>query len=203
MVRSALIIHGSGRTEGSYSRLLVDEFLGLLAQSGTPKLVVRDLAVNPVPSLQPDSVEAIRALQPDESLRSKAALSERLIGEIKEADLLIIGAPMYNWGIPAALKAWIDQVVRIGYTLSYGAGGLEGMLGGKSAVVVLTRGGMYSKPETAHMDFQMPYLKLVLSQMGLKPTFVLCEGTLFGEETLRASLESARSALREIAKLYT
>ncbi len=204
MTSRLLAVQSSARTEGSLSRLLVDEFAAQLrAQGGHWSQTTRDLISDPVPVLQPGVVEAIRAPQPDATQRRTAALSETLIDELKASDLIVIGAPMYNWSIPAALKAWIDQIVRFGFTFGHGSKGVEGLLGGRPAIVIMTRGGVYSTPEKAANDFQKPYLKTVLSAIGLQPEFVLCEGTLLGGETLSRSLEQARSELKQLATHYS
>ncbi len=206
MSKKILVIDSSARVEGSYSRLLVEEFLALLQTRGGPHSIVRhDLALHPIPTLDPDVVVAIRT-KPDqltESQHQVAALSTQLIAELKAADIILIGAPMYNWGIPAALKAWVDQVVRSGFTFTYGANGPEGLLPGKSTAVMLSRGGIYSTPDRAVSDFQKPYLDKILRIMGLEPEFVLVEGTLMGSQTLDSSLAAARQGLQALAQRFT
>ena len=206
MSRKILIVQSSARLQGSYSRQLVQEFVALLQARGGPHpLTDRDLVAQPLPVLQPGVVEAIRT--PREQLSAEqhhaAALSEQLIGELQAADVIAIGAPMYNWSIPAALKAWLDQVMRIGFTFGYGAHGLEGLLHGKRTLVVISRGGAYQAPERALIDMQKPYLDRVLRVMGLQPEFVIAEGTLGDPAALDACLATARNELRCIADRFS
>ena len=205
MPLKVLVIKSSARIVGSYNSLLVDEFLALLQQNGGPhKIIGRDFAKDPIPVLQPDVVEAIRLPpdQLDDELRSSAALSEILIEELKSANLVVIGAPMYNWGVPASLKAWIDQVLRIGFSFGYEAGGIHSLIENKPVIIISVSGGVYDAPEKSTLDFQKPYLDKVLRVIGLEPEFVLCEGTLYGEKALNAALESSRAELAKIANRY-
>lgn len=202
MSRNILVIDSSARVEQSVSRALTQELATLLqARDGTATLRRRDLGAEPVPTLQPGVTEVIRTRpdQLDPATRPRAALSEALIAELQAADTVIIGAPMYNWGISANLKAWIDQVVRIGFTFTYGAAGPEPLLKNKQCVVIITRGGVYSAPERAAVDFQLPYLKHVLGVIGLAPRVVVCEGTLGKPEALAAALAQARTELSAVA----
>ncbi|MDB6060576.1 MAG: FMN-dependent NADH-azoreductase [Verrucomicrobiaceae bacterium] len=197
-----LVLNSSAKLKGSISRQLVDEFIELAKSNGHQhEFTIRDLAHDPVPVLHSGIVDAIRT-KPDDltpEQRTATALSEQLIGELKAADFIVIGAPIYNWSIPAALKAWIDQVTRIGQTFRYGGTGVEGMLGGKPALVILSRGGLYDSPERAAVDYQKPYLATVLNVIGLKPTFVTAEGSLMGEDAFTPRLAAARAAVAEAA----
>ncbi len=203
MSRNILVIDSSARIEQSVSRALTQELAALLqARDGTAALLRRDLGAEPVSTLQPGVTEVIRTKpdQLDPATRPRAALSETLIAELQAADTVIIGAPMYNWGVSANLKAWIDQVVRIGFTFTYGAAGPEPLLKDKRCVVIITRGGVYSAPERAALDFQLPYLRHVLGVIGLTPRFVICEGTLGKPEAVEAALAKARAELSAVAE---
>lgn len=195
-----LVIESSARKEGSFSRLLVGEFIDLIQQQNADHtFVFRDLAHDPIPVLDSNVVEAIRT-HPDQltaEQRAATSLSERLIAELKEADFVIIGSAMYNWNISASLKAWLDQVMRIGMTFAYGGTGVVGLLGDKPTLVVLARGGSYDSPERAAVDMQTPYLTNVLKVMGLDATFVTMEGSLMGADVADANLSTARAGLRE------
>lgn len=195
-----LVIESSGRKEGSVSRQLVGEFLEQVqAQHPGHTIVRRDLAHDPIPVLSDGVVEAIRT-HPDKltaEQRQQTALSEKLIAELKAADFVVIGAPMYNWSIPAALKAWLDQIMRIGLTFTYGGSGVVGLLGDKPALVVLVRGGAYDSPERAAVDMQKPYLTNVLNVIGLSASFAVMEGSLMSEELAAANMTKARAALKE------
>lgn len=197
-----LVVECSARKEGSYSRQLVSELLTSLKARGVHQVVFRDLAAEPIPILQDGVVQAIRTRPADLTPEQHAgtALSEQLIAELKAADLIIIGSPMYNWSIPAALKAYLDQVVRIGLTFDYGANGAEGLLRGKRALVIMARGGTYKDPARAALNFQEPYLRQILRVVGLEPEFIAVEGTLMGDAVLKPSLEHARNALGRFAE---
>ena len=103
--------------------------------------------------------------------------SDRLIAELQAADAIVIGAPMYNFTIPSSLKAWIDQIVRMGKTFGYGPNGPHGLLENKTVVVITARGGAYQRGTTGEkFDFQEPYLRHILAFIGLTDvTFIHAE----------------------------
>ena len=194
-----LVLNSSAKRKGSISRQLVDEFVEQIGSSH--EIVWRDLAHDPVPVLHDGIVDAIRT-KPEEltpAQRAATALSETLIAELKAADFIVMGVPIYNWSIPAALKAWIDQITRIGQTFRYAAGGVEGMLGNKPTLVVLSRGGIYDSPERSAVDFQKPYLATIFKVIGLEPTFVAAEGSLMGDDAFAPRLAAARKTIAEVA----
>jgi FMN-dependent NADH-azoreductase len=197
-----LVIESSARKEGSFSRMLVAEFVGLLkAGEGDHEFIYRDLVEQPIPVLDAGIVDIIRtpfdAIEPQQ--REATALSESLINELKGADFVVLGCPMYNWSIPASLKAWLDQVMRLGLTFRYGDAGVVGLLNDKPALVVLSRGGSYDAPERAAVDMQKPYLENVLKVMGLSATYAVMEGSLMGDEPREANLSKARAQITEVA----
>jgi FMN-dependent NADH-azoreductase len=196
-----LVIESSARKEGSYSRMLVAEFVAdLNSRGGNHEFDYRDLVDSPVPVLHEGIVDIIRtpveALQPEQ--RRSTALSEALIAELKAADFVVIGCPMYNWSIPAALKAWLDQVMRLGLTFARGETGLTGLLDEKPALVVLSRGGSYDNAERAAADMQKPYLANVLKVMGLSATFAVMEGSLMEEQVRDSNLRNVRSQIKDV-----
>src|SRR5712671_993033 len=109
--------------------------------------------------------------------RAYLSTSDELIAELKAADTIVIGAPMYNFSIPSLLKAWIDQVVRLGKTVTYGPNGPQGLLGTKKVVVITARGGSYEKStHREKFDFQEPYLRHIFGFVGLTDvTFIHAE----------------------------
>jgi len=109
--------------------------------------------------------------------RKYLATSDDLIEEVQAADTIVIGVPMYNFAIPSSLKAWIDQVVRMGKTFAYGPNGRHGLLGEKKVVVITSRGGAYEKGTPAEkFDFQEPYLRHILGFVGVTDvTFIHAE----------------------------
>ena len=128
------------------------------------------------------------------------SLSDELIAELKAADTLIIGAPMYNLGIPSTLKVWIDHVLRAGVTFRYTENGPIGLLDPKKCLVVLARGGFYSEGPLQALDSQEPHLRNLLTFMGIADlTFVRAEKLAFGPEAREQAISGARAKLREIA----
>jgi FMN-dependent NADH-azoreductase len=140
------------------------------------EVVHRDLLTTTIPLILDDwsatHLGTTSALSPAQ--RSYLSTSDELIGELSAADTIVIGAPMYNFSIPSPLKAWIDQIVRMGKTFTYGANGPGGLLEGKKVVVITARGGAYDKgTATAGFDFQEPYLRHIFSFIGLNDvTFI-------------------------------
>jgi FMN-dependent NADH-azoreductase len=123
-------------------------------------------------------------------------VSDALVAELVEADTIVIGAPMYNFAIPAPLKAWIDQVVRVGKTVLFAASGPQGILKGKKVYVVTSRGGAFRPgTPTERFDYQEPYLRHILAFMGLTDvTFIHAENQKPG---LQAGLARA-AAIEQI-----
>lgn len=163
------------------------------------QVTVRDLAVDPVPHLDGAGFQAFLT-QPGERTAeqaAKVAYSDKLIGELQEADVLVIGLPMYNLGIPSTLKAWIDHVARAGVTFRYTANGPQGLLAGKKAYVFATRGGRYAG--TA-FDTQTDFVRNFLGFIGISEVeFVYAEGLNMGEESKTAGLAGAHAELTRIA----
>lgn len=162
-------------------------------------VTVRDFAVDPVPHLDGAAFQAFLS-QPEErsaEQQAKVAYSDALIAELQAADVLVIGLPMYNLGIPSTLKAWIDHVARAGITFRYTASGPQGLLAGKKAYVFATRGGRYAG--TA-FDTQTDFVRNFLGFIGIgEVEFVYAEGLNMGEESKSAGLAGAHAELARIA----
>ena len=117
-------------------------------------------------------------------------LSDELIGELKAADTVVIGAPMYNFSVPTTLRAWFDHVLRAGVTFKYVDGAVRGLLGGKRVIVIESRGGLYSEGPAQAIDFQEPYLRHLLGFIGITDvTFVHAEKIGYGPEARTAAIE--------------
>ncbi len=161
-VKSVLRIDASARKNGSSSRALTD---ALLAQLAPENLVVRDLVMG-LPFVTEDWVGANFTDEADRSDEQKTtlSLSDTLVDELTAADTLVIGTPIYNFGIPAALKAWVDMVARARKTFHYTANGPEGLLTGKKAYILIASGGTEVGSE---IDFASGYLRHVLSFIGI------------------------------------
>ncbi|MEM9332869.1 MAG: NAD(P)H-dependent oxidoreductase [Pseudomonadota bacterium] len=167
-----LRIDSSGRHEGSQTRQLTDEFVdSLKSRTKVEKVTVRDVSQG-IEFVDQDWVFANFT---DETERSeeqvrRLANSDQLVDELQEADLIVIGAPVYNFGIPAALKAWVDQVARARKTFQYTENGPVGLLKNKRAVIVTASGGTTVGSE---IDFATPYLVHVLGFLGIHDVEVI------------------------------
>jgi FMN-dependent NADH-azoreductase len=191
---TALVITSSALGEASVSSQLVAETVASL-RSHNPGLRVigRDLGRNPIPHLDFDSATALRGEPVNEAQAAARSLSDGLIAELKAADTLIIGAPMYNFGMPSTLKAWFDHVLRAGITFRYSENGPEGLLKGKRAMVIESRGGLYSEGPAQQMDSQEPHLRNLLGFMGITDvTFLRAEKLAFGPEAREQAIDAVR-----------
>jgi FMN-dependent NADH-azoreductase len=167
------------------------------------RVVVRDVAKEPLPHATEDFASS-RALPPDQrdAVAARAlALSDTLVAELQAADVIVIAVPMHNFGIPSALKAWIDHIVRPGQTFSYSKQGPRGLVEGKKLVLVLARGGVYSSGPMQPFDFQEPYLRAVLGFIGMTDVeIVRIEGLAMGDEATRSAVTSAKAHAGEVVR---
>lgn len=130
-----------------------------------------------------------------------AAEGAKVLAEFQAADVIVIGAPMYNFAISSSLKTWIDRVVVAGQTFRYTATGPEGLAGGKRVIIASARGGVYSEGPAAAMDFQEPYLRAILGFIGITDIeFVRAEGLALGDEQKARSVEAALADVGGVAK---
>ena len=144
----------------------------------TGEVIDRDLATTVLPHITDHwSGAHLEPSQLTPAQRNYLSTSDLLIEELQAADTIVIGAPMYNFAIPSSLKAWIDQIVRMGKTIGYGASGARGLLANKRVIVVTARGGAYGKGTPAEkFDFQEPYLRHIFGFIGLTDvTFIHAE----------------------------
>ncbi|MFC7518551.1 FMN-dependent NADH-azoreductase [Herbaspirillum sp. GCM10030257] len=199
-----LVINSSASGDASVSRLLVADIVQRLVDlHPQARLTYRDVGEDPVPHLTPATLAGVRGVAQSEAEHATRTLSDRLIAELQAADLVVIGAPMYNFSIPSTLRTWFDHVLRPRVTFSYGADGPEGQLKGKHAIVVEARGGLYSEGPAQTIDFQEPYIRQLLGFMGITDvSFIHAEKIGFGPEAREAALASAREqGARAIARL--
>jgi len=198
---NVLIIDSAATGDASVSRRLTGELEAILRGRGPVRIVRRDVGTAPVPHLTAATTSAIRSGEADtEAGRDALALSDALIAELKAADLIVIGAPMYNFGMASTLKAWFDHVLRAGITFRYSAAGPEGLVTGKKAIVIESRAGLYSEGPAAAMDSQEPHLRTLLGFMGVEDVaFVRAERLAFGPEAATASIADAVEQLRGLA----
>lgn len=166
MTTTILRIDASARTEGSVSRDLNDRIIARFRAAGDTRVIARDLATSRLPFLDAAWIGANFTPAPDRTAEQSAALalSDTLIEEIRAADILLIGTPIYNFGLPAALKAWVDLVARAGVTFAYSETGPKGLLSGKRAIVTVASGGTEMGSE---IDFATGYLRHVLGFIGI------------------------------------
>ncbi|WP_293975505.1 NAD(P)H-dependent oxidoreductase [Sphingomonas sp.] len=192
-----LAINSSILGEGSVSRALVDDAVqGLLAAHPDAVVTLRDLGADPIPHLTPGTVAGVRAVAATEDELAARSLSDELIGELQQATVLVIGAPMYNFSIPSSLRAWFDHVLRPRVTFAYGESGPEGLLKGIRAIVIQSRGGLYSEGPAKDLDFQEPYLRQLLGFIGITDVaFVHAEKISRGPEARDAAITQARSQI--------
>jgi FMN-dependent NADH-azoreductase len=198
-----LHIDSSARHTGSVSRRLTARFAEEWRRRHPDgRVIVRDLAADAPPHVDEPTIGAY--FTPDDARsdaqRATLARSDALVDELLAADTVVIGAPMYNFALPSSLKAWIDHVVRVGRTFSYGANGPQGLVAGKRVVVIVSRGGVYSDGPAQAMDFQTGYLRGVLGFIGITDVeFVAAEGVAFGEDSANRAIEAAEIRLAAAA----
>ena len=194
-----LQVNSSARTAGSHStRLAQDIVARLQAANSGATLVVRDLARAAHPVIDETALQALFTPQDQRSPEQAArvALDDALIAEVQAADVLVLGVPMYNFGVPAQLKAWIDAIARAQVTFRYTEKGPEGLLKGKKVYIALARGGKYRDTPT---DTQVPYLRTVFGFLGMTDIeFVYAEGLAYGPEAEQQSLADARAQIEAV-----
>jgi FMN-dependent NADH-azoreductase len=202
VMKSLLVINSSAAREGSVSRELVEFAVDRLLQAQPQKQVVRrDLGAHPVPHLSVETLNGVRGTPATPAESAARKLSDELIAEVRAADTLVIGAPMYNFGVTTGLRAWFDHVLRAGETFSYSAEGPRGLLGGKRVIVIESRGGLYSEGPAAAIDFQEPYLRHLLGFVGITDvTFVHAEKIGYGPEARAVAITAARRKIEALAE---
>ena len=194
-----LQINSSVRGKASHSTRLANRIVQRVRDANPDaSLTVRDLGLEPHPVLDEAALGALftPAAQRTPEQAARAALDDALIAQIREADVVVLGVPMYNFGVPASLKNWIDAIVRAGATFRYTEKGPEGLLKGKKLYVTLTRGGKYRNTPA---DSQVPYLKTVFGFLGLTDVaFVYAEGLNMGADAERMAIDSAHREIEEL-----
>jgi FMN-dependent NADH-azoreductase len=183
---------------GQSSRLAERFVAAWRARHPGAEVAVRDLAGEPVPHLDAERFLAFIAKPEERSPRQQAiaAFSDALIEELKAADVVVIGLPMYNFGVPSTLKAYFDHIARAGITFRYTANGPEGLLSGKKAYVFAARGGRYAGTP---LDSQTGYVRDFLAFLGITDVeFVYAEGLNMGESSKESALADARQRLEEL-----
>ncbi len=195
-----LVLDSAATGEASVSKALVREAVAALTGGTSARVIHRDLGHTPVPHLTGATLAGVRGEPATETERETRALSDTLIAELRAADTIVIGAPMYNFSIATTLRSWFDHVLRAGETFSYSDKGPQGLLTGKRVLVIESRGGLYSEGPAQALDFQEPYLRHLLGFMGLTDvSFVHAEKIGYGPEARAAAIAAATAELRELA----
>lgn len=194
-----LQINASARVSGSNSTRLADAISARLqAQNPTATVDVRDLASQPHPVLDAEALGALftPAEQRSAEQAARVALDDALIAQAQAADVVVLGVPMYNFGVSVQLKSWLDAIARAGVTFRYTENGPEGLLKGKKVFAALARGGIYRDTPA---DSQVPYLKTILGFLGLSDVeFIYAEGLSMGAEGAEKAFEAAFARIDEI-----
>lgn len=194
-----LQINSSPRREASQSTQVASRIVERLRASAPQAHVsVRDLGRDPHPVLDEATLTALFTPAGERTAEQNArvALDDALIAEVQAADAVVIGVPMYNFGVSVQLKNWIDAISRAGVTFRYTQNGPEGLLKGKKAYVALARGGLYRDTPA---DSQVPYLRTVLAFLGITDVqFVYAEGLAMGDEAQRKGLAEAYEQIDEL-----
>ncbi len=194
-----LQINASARSAGANSTRLADAITArLVAAHPGAEVQLRDLAANPHPVLDEPALAALftPADQRTPEQAARVALDDALIAQVQSVDAIVLGVPMYNFGVPVQLKAWIDAIARAGVTFRYTEKGPEGLIKGKKVYVALARGGLYrGTPD----DSQVPFLQSVLAFLGMTDVeFIYAEGLAMGAESAAKAFAEAQAQIDAI-----
>ncbi|GAB3041460.1 FMN-dependent NADH-azoreductase [Oleiagrimonas citrea] len=187
-----LHLDASALGANSVSRQLTADIVASLRDTHPDaNIVYRDLAADPIPHWQPVV----------DVSREPSSLGEEILDEFLDADIVVMGAPMYNFGITTQLKAWIDRIAVPGKVFRYTENGPEGLAGGKRVIIASSRGGIYSEGPAAAMDFQENYLRGFLGFIGITDIdIVRAEGIAMGPEQKQKALEQARNTIHGLTR---
>ena len=197
-MRTLLQIHASIQGPQGQSSQLADEFAAQwCAANPGGRVVTRDIGTHPVPHLTAERFAAFlakpEARTPEQ--RAVAGFSDALIEELRRADVIVLGLPLYNFGVPSSLKAYIDHIARAGVTFRYGEKGPQGLITGKKVYVCATRGGLYANTP---LDTETAYVRDVLRFLGLTDVeFIYAEGLALSEAVKAEALGKARALIRQ------
>src|SRR3989442_3470081 len=195
-MKTLLQIKSSIFSDGGQSSRLTERFIAAWRQSNPDgQVIVRDLALEPVPHLDAGRFGAFLAKPGERSAAQQAVIehSDALIDELKRADVVVLGLLMYNFGLPSALKAYFDHIARAGVTFRYTEKGPVGLLTGKSVYVFTARGGLYAGTPR---DTQAPYVRDFLAFLGMSDIeFVHAEGLAISEESKKHGIAKAHAAI--------
>jgi FMN-dependent NADH-azoreductase len=198
-MKTLLQVNASLNGGASQSSRLADAFVARWrAANPQSQVTVRDVAGEPVPHLTAERFGAFitKATERTAEQREVVGYSDMLIGELQRADVIVLALPMYNFGVPSTLKAYFDHIARAGVTFNYSATGPVGLLTGKKAYVVATRGGFYAGTPK---DSQTAYVRDFLAFLGIADVeFVYAEGLAISEATKEAALTQAQAQIEAL-----
>lgn len=194
-----LQINTSARSSGSESTRLADAVVAKLrAANPSAQVTRRDLAAQPHPVLDETALGALftPADQRTPAQQQRIALDDALIAQVQAADVIVLGAPMYNFGMTVQLKGWFDAIARAGTTFQYTANGPEGLLTGKKVYVATARGGMHRNGVT---DNQVPHIKTMLGFLGMNDvSFIYAEGMGMGPDAVAKAQAEANAEVEAL-----
>lgn len=194
-----LQLNTSARSVGANSTTVADLITTQLKQQlPASSLRLRDMARDPHPMLDEPALNALftPADQRSEAQHARMAHDDALITEVKNSDIIVLGVPMYNFGIPVQLKSWFDAIAKAGVTFRYTENGPVGLLTGKKVYVALARGGIYRDTPN---DTQVPYLKLMLGFLGMTDVhYIYAEGFAMGPEAAANAMQEAEQQISHL-----
>ncbi|CAQ84509.1 MULTISPECIES: FMN-dependent NADH-azoreductase [Photorhabdus] len=194
-----LVLKSSIMAQHSHTNQMADFFIEKWqANHADDHITVRNLAAQPIPVLDNELVHALRPTGNEMTARQQEALalSDELIAELQDHDVIVMTAPMYNFNIPTQLKNYFDLIARAGVTFRYTENGPEGLIKGKRAIVLTSRGGIHKDGPS---DLLVPYLRLFLGFLGLTDVeFVFVEGVGLSPDTANQAQQAARETLEKI-----
>ena len=204
-----LLILETSAKDASLSALLAQEFADKVMHHDVIKTITRrNLATTPLNNLDEAATQALRAGadEPTHAQQEAMTMSDTLIAELEEADMVVIAAPMHNFTISAQMRTWLDYVTRPGKSFGYGENGPQGLLSDKDVYVISTRGGQYGDgaADAPHpYDFQSGYLRHILGFIGLRSVQVIAaNGMDMGDEARKKGLADARAKTDELIKQH-
>jgi FMN-dependent NADH-azoreductase len=195
-MKTLLQITSSLNADAGQSSRLAKRFVAAWRESNpNGEVIERDLAKQPVPHLDDARFAAFFSKPVERTIEQQRVVdySDRLIDELKRAEVIVLGLPMYNFGVPSTLKAYFDHIARAGVTFRYTDKGPVGLLGGKEVFVFAARGGLYAGTPR---DTQTPYVREFLSFLGMDDVeFIYAEGLALGDEHQKKALDRAHAAI--------
>jgi len=207
-LKKLLVINASARTAHSYSRSLTEVFVNHWSQRHTNIAIAhRDLGNESIAHINEEWITAGFTPPADRTLEQQVILgtSDAYINELRDADVIVLGTPMYNWSIPSTLKAYIDQVLRLNETFSVNfrnpTNPYIGLLQNKKVVMLVARGGGGYEPDQAneHLNYQTTYLKTIFKMMGIEQVHVISiDGTSLDKEILKGTVAQAHQQVKNL-----